>query len=323
MNDITICYSTHRPETLGLTTRIMREYDLILLEEPVHPDFSNILNGTIELEEYVLELDAGYPAFTLGQYRLLQELHALGKEILQVEPYLDHLLNIQFFLAEDHSPDEIQVNTVSHSVYCAERAATGLLIDYYKTVQGSDFELILSTMNSFAQADAARFVLRDSLRAERIVELVIPGKTMYIEAGSIHLLLYTLLRQKLPQDLHLRLHSIDKEAIKILHLRGSIFSPGDQLTLMYIYGRKVRQVTWQLLCAQSLIYSKIIQKEELWDDGIQFPHTENEITSITAVKQLAIEDCRVLFQQIRRLSSEDAADVVENSLKRRGLMKNP
>ena len=323
MNEITICYSTHRPETLDLTTRIMREYDLILLEEPVHPDFRTVLNGTIDLQEYVLELDAGYPAFTLGQYRLLQELHTLGKEILQVEPYLDHLLNIQFFLAEDHSPDEIQANTISHSVYCAERAATGMLIEYYKTVRGNDFGLILSTMNSFAQADAARFILRDSLRAERILELVMPGKTMYIEAGSIHLLLYTLLRQKLPQELHFHLHSIDKETINILRLRGSIFSPGDQLTLMYIYGRKVRQVTWQLLCAQALIYSKIIIKEELWGDGVQFPHTENEITSIAAVKQLAIEDCRALFQQIRRLSSEDAADVVENSLKSRGLMKTP
>lgn len=314
MNDITLCYSTHRPETLTLTTSIMRDYDYILLEEPVHPDFKSILQGATDLEEYVLELDIEYPAFTLGQYRLLQELHAAGKEILQVEPYLDHLLRIQFFLADEHSPEEIEVNTVSHSVYCAERTATRLLIEYYKASQQDDFGRILSVMNSFAQADAARFILRDTLRAERILELLKPGKTIYIEAGSIHLLLYTLLRKSLPKALHLHRHSIDREIMSHLHLRGSIFSPGDILTLMYIFGRKVSAVTWQLLCARSLIYSKIIHKEEVLSDESQFPHTENEISSIAAVQRLTIQDCGTLFKQIRRLSSEDAADVVRNCL---------
>ena len=93
--------------------------------------------------------------------------------------------------------------------------------------------------------------------------------------------------------------------------RGKIFSPGDHLTLMYIFGRKVRRATWQLLCAQSLIYTKIIKKEEIAGDDIQYPHKENEAATIGAVRRLSIEDCRMLFQRIRRLSSEQAAEVVD------------
>ena len=319
MNKITICYSTHRPETLELTARIMHGYDIIILEEPVHVDFSEVLKGNIEIKEHLLELDIGYPEFILGQYRLLQHFSKAGKQILQVEPYLEHLLCIQYFLADGHTPEEIEPNTVAYAVYCAERDATGLLINYYKEVRGNDFKKILSSMNSFAKADAARFVLRDSLRVKGILEVLDGGKDTYIEAGSIHLLLYRLLAQNLSKEWRLHLHSVDREALQFLHRKGSFFSPGDNLTLHYIWGRNVSQKKWEMFCAQSLIYSIIIKKEESLGDDTKFPHTLNELESIAAVKQLSTETCETLFQQIRPLSSEDAADVVNTYLKRQKL----
>ena len=316
MNNITICYSTHRPETLALTARIMHDHDVIILEEPVHLDFAEVLSGSLEIKAHLLELDLGYPEFTACQYRLLQQFSRAGKQILQVEPYLEHLLSIQYFLAEGHSPDEITPNTVDHSVYCAERNATGKLINYYKEVRGDDFSKILSTMNAFARADAARFVLRDSLRVERILNVLDHGKDTYIEAGSIHLLLYRLLAKNLSKEWHLHIHSIDREAIKILNRKGNLFSPGDNLTLYYIWGRNVSRRKWEMGCAQSLIYSKIIQKEEILGGGTKFPHTCNELESIATVKQFSTETCRILFQLIRSLSSEEAADVVKTYLKK-------
>ncbi|MGB3212905.1 MAG: hypothetical protein WBB19_19545 [Desulforhopalus sp.] len=314
MNNITVCYSTHRPETLELTARIMEDHDIIILEEPYHADFASVLSGGIKIQDHLLELDFGYPEFSLGQYQLLQQFARVGKQILQIEPYLDHLLDLQFFLADDHGPDEIEPGTVAYSVYCRERDATGLLIQYYREVQGGDFINILSAMNAFAKADAARFVLRDSLRAQRILEVLVTGEKTYIEAGSIHYLLYRLLAKNLsglPEKWQLHMHSVDREAIQILNHRGSIFSPGDHLTLSYIFGRKLSRQKWALECAQALIFSKIIQKEEIWSSGLEFPHTRNEIESIAAVKNLSLETCRILFQRIRNLSSEEAAEVVK------------
>jgi hypothetical protein len=315
MHDITLCYSTHRPETLELTARIMKNHDVIYLEEPLHPDFHKALDGTVTLEEHLLEYDRDYPAFTLGQYRQLRQFFQTGKEIVQVEPYFDHLLWIQFFLAEDHRPDEIPSNTPVHAVYCAERDATKNLLEYYNTVRGHDFPKILAAMNSFAKADARRFILRDSLRANRIVELLVPGKNTYIEAGSMHLLLKPLLTKSLSKGWRLRTHHIDRETIKMLNLQGSLFSPGDELTLDYIFGRSVSQQQWQLRCAQALIYSKIVMKEEIPCGDGEFPHTRNEIRSIAAVQKLSIAQCRTLFERIRSVTSTEASDITSKYLK--------
>ncbi len=293
----------------------MKNHDVILLEEPLHPDFHKALGGTVNLEDHLLELDTDYPAFTLGQYRLLQQFFQTGKEIVQVEPYFDHLLWIQYFLADGHRPDEIPPKTPVHAVYCAEHEATKNLIEYYSIVHGDDFQKILTAMNSFAMADAERFILRDSLRAKRILELLVPGKDTYVEAGSMHLLLRRLLNKNLPEGWRLRIHDIDGETLKMLNFRGSLFSPGDELTLDYILGRTVSQHQWQMCCAQALIYSKIIIKEEISSGDGEFPHTRNEIRSITAVKKLSLEKCRILFQQIRSLTSFEAAAMTERYLK--------
>ncbi|MEE4254892.1 MAG: hypothetical protein V2I50_12695 [Desulfuromusa sp.] len=293
----------------------MKHHDVILLEEPLHPDFHKALDGAVKLEDHLLELDIDYPAFALGQYRLLQQFFKAGKEIVQVEPYFDHLLWIQYFFADGHRPDEIPPNTPAHAVYCAEREATKNLIEYYTEVRGDDFPKILAAMNSFAMADARRFILRDSLRAKRIVEVLVPGKDIYIEAGSIHLLLKRLLIKSLPKGWRLRIHDIDLEAIKMLNLHGNLFSPGDELTLDYILGRHVSQQQWQLCCAQALIYSKIIIKEEISGGDGEFPHARNEIESIAAVKKLSIEKCKNFFQRIRTLKSDEAADMIQRYLK--------
>lgn len=315
MSNLTVSYSTHRPETLELTAKVMQEHDVIILEEPFHDHFAGVLDGSVALEEHLLELEVGYPEFTLGQYRILQQLHQASKKILQVEPYLEHLINIQYFLADDHSPKEIEPGTIAHAVYLAERAATGRLIDYYKEVQGDNFRQILSTMNSFAKADAARFILRDTLRVTRIQEVLVPGKHTYVEAGSIHLLLLRLLGKGLSQEWHLQVYSADREVTGLLNYKGGLFSPGDELTLSYIWGRKVSRREWELGCAQALIYSKIVSKEESFSGDETFPHARNEIESITAVKDLSVEACSLIFQRIRNLPTEDAVDAVKKYVK--------
>lgn len=312
MNTITICYSIHRLETLRLTGKVMAEHDVIVLEEPFHVDFAQVLCDNTDIEEHLLELDVAYPEFTVDQYRLLQQFSRAGKQVVQVEPYLEQLLRIQHFFADGHSPDEIEHKSVEESVYRAERNATGLLINYYKEVRGDNFEQILSSMNDFARADAARFVLRDTLRTERILNLLEHGKNTYIEAGSMHLLLYHLLVKKLSQEWRLDLYSVDQEAVKFLNNKGNLFSPGDILTLHYIWGRKMSRRKWQRKCAQSLIYSKIVQNEERVDVGSEFPHTLNELKSIAAVKELTTENCRILFQRTRSLPATEAAEVVQD-----------
>ncbi len=314
MNTITICYSTHRLETLELTTRIMADHDVIILEEPFHPDFSKMLAGEIDIDEHLLELDLGYPQFTLAQYKLLQQFAQNGKQILQVEPYLEHLIRLQYFFADGHSPAEVVPSTIEHAVYCAEREATGTLLDFYEKSRGKDFSRILSSMNAFAKTDGARFLLRDSLRAQKIMDIIVSGKNVYIEAGTIHLELCRLLIKKLRGTWNIKIHSVDQESIQLLHRRGNLYSPGDSLTVQYMWGRKMDQLKWELLCAQSLIYSIISEKEELHGAAGDFPHTLSDLNAIQSVKQLSLDDCKNLYRQIRDLPTSTALTKVQTHL---------
>ena len=293
----------------------MQDHDVIILEEPQHSDFHQALGGDITLADYLLELDTDYPTFTLGQYRVLQQLVKAGKKILQIEPYLDQLLWIHSFFADDHRPEELLLGSPAHAVYCTEHEATKNLIQYYRDVRGDDFAKILATMNSFAKVDARRFILRDSLRAKRILEVLVSGQDIYIEAGSIHLLLKSLIAKGLAKEWHLRGEDLDGEIIKMLHLQGSILSPGDELTLDYIFGRPVSRKKWQLDCARALIYSKIIPTDEIADAAGEFPHTRSESAAIAAVKRLSLDECRALFLSIRSISSLEAAEATARYLR--------
>ncbi len=315
MTALTICYSTHRPETLGLTARIMQTHDCIFLEEPTHPEFQGMLAGRIDPEVHMMELDLGYPVFALKQYRLLQLLSQAGKQIEQVEPYLEHLVAIQEFFADGNSPADLDRSSEQYLVYCSEKEVTGLLIEYYNVVKGDDFCTILKKMQEFAIADAARFLLRDSLRAREIVNRLQCGNHIYIESGSIHLALYKYLKEIIPDNCSLHVAFIEREAMRYLGVTGNMFSPGDELTLSYIFGKKQRQDRQDLLCAQALIYSKLVRKDEIRPSDIGYPHTRNDLETTKIVRQLSITDCRELFYRIRSHSIEDSWSILRKFTK--------
>lgn len=311
---MTVCYSTHRPETLELTSEAMKGHDAIILEEPPHPDFQAMLGGKLSIDEHLLSLDIEYPEFSKSQYQHLQKLFNEGKKILQIEPYFEHLYTVQLFFADGHSPEEIKTGTVLSTVYQAEREATKRLLDYYKAFRGNDFSFVLETMNSFAMADAARFILRDQLRVEGMVEAVAAENSVYIEAGSIHLSLFKLLKSRLPAEWKLKFYSVDRQLTQQLGAKDSLFSPGDILTLHYIFGRKPHKKLWQLYCARALIYNKIVVKEEMPGQPSSLPHTLSELYAISTANKLTFEQCALLYQKIRSLPTDEAQDLVKKSL---------
>lgn len=311
MNIISICLSTHRLETLPFSARFMHVHDVIALEEPAHAEFSHVLDGTTAIDEHLPELDIEYPLFVSRQYRMLRSLHQSGKEILQVEPYLDQLLALQWFLADGNTPQDLVPNTEQHAIYLAERTATGRLIDYYRATRTADFNHILQTMNDFAKADAARFILRDTMRAKALAKLLQPGKKIYVEAGSIHLHLIRHLSRILPSSWQLRIYSIDRQILeKLGHHNGMLFSPGDQLTIAYLRAEQVAKERWQLFCARAFIYAKLIGKEEELQSDSRYPHTQNEFDTIRLVNNLSLQQCYDFFRDTRLLAADEAARLI-------------
>lgn len=317
MKQVTIGFSIHRPEVIGITADLMHRHDVIFLEEPPASGLKQMLQGALSIDDYLLPAEVEYPEFSRRMCRLLRELYQDGKKIIQVEPFLENLLSIHTFFSQGHRPNELQPESLHHQVYQAERDATKALLDYYQIVMNGSFKAAIQAIMRFARSDAARFRLRDSLRAQALAAELNKGSSVFIEAGVIHLALYHLLKKRLPQSLQLKPVFLARKALKILGVKGHLFGPGDQLTLTYIFHPKTHGTfREELLAARSLIYSKLIEKEEVSVDLETFPHIRNELACIRTVKLLTLEDCDRLFPLIRRVKTEHARQLVDDYLVR-------
>jgi hypothetical protein len=317
MQRITIGFSIHRPEFIGMTGNWMRGHEAIFLEEPPQPGLQRMLAGALSIEEYLLPVDVEYPVFSRQMCQLLRKLYVEGKKIFQVEPFLEHLLAVHEFFAKGHAPKEIASDSMAYQVYAAERDASKALLDYYQIVMDGTFEETIEAIIRFARADAVRFQLRDSLRARALADRLTKFSNAYIEAGSIHYGLYLQLKQQLPKQVRLKPVFIAHEALKTIGGRGHLYGPGDQLTLRCIFHPNSKDIQADvLLAARSLVYSKLVEKEELSADVETFPHVRNELVVIQAVKLLNLDDCKRLFPLIRRSKSVNVRHVVGDYLAR-------
>jgi hypothetical protein len=312
---ITIGLSVHRPEMILLIAERMRRHHAIFLEEPPADGFEQMLAGTLAVDDYLRPLDVEYPAFSRDMCYLLRELRAEGKKIFQVEPFLEILLGIHEFFAEGHLPGELKSNSIQYPVYLAERNATKALLDYYQTASTGSFDATIAAVQQFARMDAARFRLRDSLRAQEIRLKIGNYPSSYVESGVIHYPLWRLLRKNMSQPEQVKVIHLADEALKTMGSKGHLYGPGDQLTLLYVFHPNLAQTKREaLLAARSIIYSKIVKKEELIDSLNTFPHLRDELACIRVTNQLDVDDCRRLFPLVRRAKSSDARKIITEYL---------
>jgi hypothetical protein len=317
MKPITIGFSIHRSEVIDITADLMHRHDVIFLEEPPVNGLQEMLQGALSIDDYLLPAEVEYPEFSRRMCRLLRDLYQKGKEIIQVEPFLEHLLAIHTFFSQGHRPEELQTDSVHHQVYQAERDATEALLDYYQIVMNGSFKAAIQAIIRFARVDAARFRLRDSLRAQALAAELNKGSSAFIEAGAIHLALYHSLKRRLPKSAQLKPLFLARKALKILGVKGHLFGPGERLTLTYIFHPRIHgTLREELLAARSVIYSKLIEKEEVSVDLETFPHIRNELACIRTVNLLTLEDCDRLFPLIRRFKTEHARQLVDDYLVR-------
>jgi hypothetical protein len=307
---ITIGYSTHRTESLPFAARLMASHEIIVLEDPPTPGFHKMLKSEITIEQYLQNTDTEYPEFARDLCLLIREEYTRGKKIFQVEPFIENLLRIHDFFADGGSPDQIAAETLMFDVYQAEKQATGRLLEFYQASMHSDFEKIVETVKNFAKSDAVRFQLRDKLRAQALEKLVTPFSSIYVEAGEIHIALFKELRKLLPSEVSIKPYFLMASVYKELSGKRHLFGPGDILTLLYIFHPQLETPLLDILASRSLIYSKLLEKDEMINGLDSNPHTRNEVETIEKVNALNWDDCKYLFSKIRMVSSSKARRVV-------------
>jgi hypothetical protein len=310
---ITIGFSSHRIESLPFVRKLMEDHNLIIIEEALNPRFADMLNKKITIDECLDEEDMQFPEFSRRMYKLLQESHLVGKKILQVEPYMERLMNIYKMFSEGKEPSDVLKIPETGEVYEAEKRATGALLYFYESSIRNSFPETIEAVKRFARADADRFRLRDKMRAEAIVKILPEDKKVYVEAGSMHIYLEKTLRQILEKRWRIRTKFSLEPVVKKLTGKKQVMPPGDLLTAHYIFCKKNNKKFENLQAARSLIYIKILKKEEMTPSKVEkTPHTKDEIRAIELAGKFTLTQCEELYKKIRFRNRHQALEIVQN-----------
>ncbi|AEB08951.1 hypothetical protein Desac_1087 [Desulfobacca acetoxidans DSM 11109] len=310
----TIGFSTHRLESLPFAHREMTQHQAIVLEEPPSPILTAVLSGEVDVEEYLWEMEAEFPEFGRQQLAILQEIWHQKRAIRQIEPYLERLVQIHDLFAQDATPAEVMARSELKEVYQMEREASAALLKFYQVSLLAPFSQVVESVQRFARQDAARFRLRDALRAQALTGLAGHFETIYVEAGYLHLALPGELYRRLNGTGKVRSVFLLKEAARCRSPHPLVFGPGDILTIHHLFRRPLTPEREKLLAAQSLIYIKVLSKEEIPASDSPTPHLDEELHLNQLVRRLAYEDCERLYPRLKRATPPVALKELEHFL---------
>jgi hypothetical protein len=309
---ITIGFSSHRAEIIPYVRQMMDQHETIVLEEPPHPKFEDMLNGHLSIADYLMEIDIEFPEFERLMCKEAIRLHQKGKKLLQVEPYLERLLKIHEYFAEGVTPVEVQNMARLKAVYLSEKAAAGALIHYYSRSVKKNFFQVIESVKAFANADAQRLKLRSILRARAIAALDTTQK-IYVETGYIHYSLYRCLLNHFKGHRKIQPVYLMQPVFKKLRSKRRNMGPGDILTLYYALNLPIKEDVANLLAARSLIYTQLIQTEEMIpNQNNKTPHALDETKINGLVDRLGFEDCRKIYKIIRFKNRDESLDFVKS-----------
>ena len=166
-------------------------------------------------------------------------------------------------------------------------------------------------------ADAARLRLRDSLRVQEIARHIKNDDNIFIEAGMIHYSIYPKIWKTFKASFTIRPLFLNRIAPLEKNFCQGLYSPGDLLTLAYVFHPRLYQKRWEsLLAARSIVYSKIVQKQENYQEVDRFFHLKNESDCIRLCRMLTMGDCQYLYPIIRKRKTIDSYNIVNEYINR-------
>lgn len=302
--EVEVVLTSHRVEFLPMLRDEALSADIIVLEEPRNQNLYRFLKNEITAEEYVRSLDTSFPIYTYFLSDLLKNLYQMGKQILQIEPYLETIQRIQRSI-EEGTFSEVTKDDEAERIRLIEKKSFGAFIEYQEAFMRGDFEELVEKTIEFSKVDAERFRFRDRLRFQKILELIDevksksddPGLKLLIEAGSIHSFLPSSLEHSLESD-YIRSLNLKEEAAKMLGLE-IVKNPGTRLTEVFIREMEMEEGEIETLGARSLVYiSKISPEEMLPENSNRFPHLLEELKITKEVDRMDYATCKREFQRI-------------------------
>lgn len=309
---ITLGFTVFRPETAPFAAQAMENHELIILEEPQTPGFSEMLTGELPVEDYLLLTEFEFPEYATAQCRTLQVLHTQGAVVMQVHPWMDELVGIHEFFAAGNGPADIPRGGRPWAVYARERDWSAKLLAFYTAAGKKDFGAILDAVNDFAMADAAKISDMDRDRAAALANLLPGHGSAYVECGAIHHDMVGLMIKALGHGRIRTVHLMEKACLA-RYGRRRLIPPGDLLTFRHLLGAARNPARETLLAARAVVYNRLMEKNESFESSAAYPHMDAEALVLQIIGELDTEQCRDLFGRIRHMGvRESLALVLQN-----------
>ncbi|MFP3909470.1 MAG: hypothetical protein ACOC5L_03620 [Halobacteriota archaeon] len=294
---ITVALTSHRVEMLDLLEEEARKNQVLILEEPQNEGLYQFLEGKMDAEYYISQIDTTFPVFTGKYLSLLKELYNEDLEIVQIDPYSQHLEEINKAI-EEGKLDELSGKGID-VVKRVEKGVTYAWLKYQQEFVDQNFDEIVKGTIFFAQADAQRFRSKDFMRAKHIASFLETSESsnILVETGRMHFLLPEILK-KLIEDSYIA--TVDLVEKKARSCNIQLFeNPGNLLTEEYIINKKLGEEEAKLMAAQGLIYISLIEKEELLPtDKNPCPHLKDENKIAEYANGLSYDQCKQEFERI-------------------------
>ena len=268
----------------------------------------------LSIDDYLEELDLEFPVFAHASCEVLRMLAAEGVDLRQSDPYMEVVLSIYEFFDGGGRPKDIDTESLTGRVYEMERHYSAALLAFYSGSGPSNFDRVVASLQRFAHADARRGRFRDRLRAAEIAEIFDGQRSLYVEAGTLHLPLLGELRSQIGDRARVRPVWLMEQVTRELAQRKVLLSPGDMLTLLYAFRPGFTGPRADLLAARNLIHVKLLEKEERLESSVPDTHTRRELADNRRASRLSYEDCRTLYPQVWSVPTEEARAVVDRYL---------
>ncbi len=299
---ILVVLTPPRPEFVKEFETIAKDAASIIAELPYGELINEFLQGSLPVDDALLELELDYPFFTRELLLCLRRLKENGKDILLVDPYQEIAVDIKVKLFLRKGLEKLEQDLTARYIAMIELSISKILQEYEKARKDGDFDKLVELTIRYAKFDAERIRFKTELRVRKIIELI------NMKAVKFPLVVHThFLNRLIAQELQKRLgdkyeiSEIDLYEIVQKRLNMASFEhPGRKLTEVFLLHRNITREELQLLAAKTLLFVTLYPKHELLPTPTEpFPMLKKDFEISKMLSNVSnIEECKNLYQRL-------------------------
>ena len=298
---ISIILSPPGIEYMGYLREVAGHYDVFIVEVPDVEGVRRYLNGEIDFNQLIYEIEYYDVNYAREFYGVLKDLNRGGIEVIPIDPYGLISMKVRIKAITSGLSSTLMSSEEAYIAFMETKIAEAYR-GYNSALFRRSFDDSVRWVIKYARLDAERIKFRSELRARELTKVlsVFRGRDILIHADHYNEILAEYLGSKLMcKPSIMRLSDVVSRRLGIKALRH----PGLMLTHNYLYGVTMDENRERLLGAQALIYTILkmralggVDKGLLGDRAVLI---DNSLIRFTY--NLSLSEARNLFHRLMEI----------------------